>query len=559
MSLKYSDMPYKRPALADAERSSAERLQRWGRAHSAAEQIALIRDFDEERIDLDTSRNLSYLRFEMDTRDQEAKAEKEFWDDADPRLTELRLAFLSQVLASPHRAAIGDQLGAHALATWELALKSYDPVIADDRRMESRLATKYTELMSSLEVVMNGESMNLSQLGGWFGHEDRATRLLAHQLRFAALGEHREELDSLYDDMVRLRDGMARKLGHASYVELAYILMRRDYSAGDVEAYRRQVREVLVPLATRIRARHAKNLGIADYAFHDSGVSDLLGVPRPMGDHDWMLERAGEMFPRLGEDFADFWSLMRERELLDLRSREGKAGGGFCIDLAKHGVPFVFANFNGTEDDVNVFTHESGHAFQAWRSMSLPLSDYFVPTFDAAEIHSMGLEMLCHPHVDLFFGDDADRYRRGHLERAILFIPYGVAIDEFQHRMYEQPGLTPDERAATWKELESIYLPERRYSGMPHAASGRAWQVQRHVYLSPFYYIDYCLAQTCALQFWQLADRDRAAAMAAYRRICDVGGSKPFSGIVEDAGLSSPFAHGTVATLAQSLGTVLRV
>ena len=466
---RYSDMPYVRPDLAAIERLHRARLGAWDAAGTAQEQIAVLREWDRARVELDTMRNLAHLRFEMDVRDPAAKAEKEFFDDAGPKLAEWGLEVLRKILASPHRA----------------------------------------------------------------------------------------ELDRLYDELVQLRHAMATKLGHDSFTSLAYVLMRRDYTPDQVAAYRQQVRDVVVPLASRIRKRHAESLGVTDYAFHDASVRDALGVPRPMGGHDWMLDRAGELFARFGDDFSDFWALMRDRQLLDLESREGKAGGGFCTDLARWGVPFVFANFNGTEDDVNVFTHECGHAFQAWRSMALPLCDYYVPTFDAAEIHSMGLEMLSHPHVDLFFGDDAARYRAGHLEKAVLFLPYGVAIDEFQHRVYADPGMSPRQRAEAWRDLEATYLPERKYPGMPFAQSGRFWQVQRHVYLAPFYYIDYCLAQTCALQFWQLAERDRSEAMAAYRRICDIGGSKPFSGIVEAAGLASPFASGTIARLASSLEPVL--
>lgn len=558
-ALRYHEMPYVRPDLAEVERAHGDFMAAWRKARGAEEQVSLVRAWDRARIELGTTRSLAHLRFEVDTRDAAAKAEKAFFDDASPRLLELDLEFVAAMVGSAHREELEREFGRHAFVIWEMELRSFDPVVAEDRRAESRLSNTYNELLASLRVTFGGKELNLSMLGGYYGDKDRAVRLAAQQARFAALEPHRAELDRLFDELVQVRHAMARKLGHETFTSLAYVLMRRDYSAEQVAAYRRQVRDVFVPMASRIRRRHAAALGVADYAFHDSSVRDPLGVPRPSGDHDWMLDRAAVLFERLGDDFGEFWSLMRGHELLDLRSREGKAGGGFCTDLAQYGVPFVFANFNGTEDDVNVFTHECGHAFQAWRSMTLPLSDYFVPTYDAAEIHSMGLEMLSHPHAELFFGDDAARYRRGHLERAILFIPHGVAVDEFQHRVYAEPAMSPQRRADVWREIEATYLPERSYVGMPFPASGRFWQVQRHVYLSPFYYIDYCLAQTCALQFWQLAESDRDGAMAAYRRICDVGGSRPFSAIVAEAGLKSPFEGGTIAGLAEALERVVTI
>lgn len=557
---RFEDIPYVRPDLEVVETAARERLSSWEKAADSAARAELVRSWDKDRIALDTMRSIAYVRFELDTRDASAKAEKEFFDDAAPKLTEWDLGFVKRVVEAPDRQGLADELGDHALNMWEVALKTFDPTIADDRRAESRLTTSYNELLAALKIPFQGEEYSLPMLASFYGDADRSVRLGALQARFAALEEHRDTLDKTFHELVRLRHGMARKLGYDSYTPLAYSLLRRtDYGPEQVAEFRKQVREVLVPLASRIRARHAKTLGVTDYGYHDSSVRDHLGVPKPDGDHDWMLDQASTLFERLGDDFSEFFELMREKQLMDLKTRDGKAGGGFCIDLPQYKVPFVFANFNGTEDDVNVFTHECGHAFQAWRSMDLPLSDYFVPTFDAAEIHSMSLEMLSHPHVDLFFGDDAERYRQGHLEKAILFIPYGTAVDEFQHRVYADPDMTPDQRAEVWKELEATYLPERRYENMPYAESGRFWQAQRHIFMSPFYYIDYCLAQTCALQFWRRSRMDRDEAMTAYRKLCGLGGLMPFTDLVEEVGLNSPFKDGCLADIAGSVAEALEL
>ena len=555
---KLSEMPYARPDLAALKATTARLKQAWAAARTAGEQADVIAAWDRGNVELNTLRSLVDLRYQCDTRSASTKAEREFFDEIAPELDEMRLDFLRDVVASPHRAELARTIGSHAFDNWDRELTSYDPVIADDRREEARLCRRFTELMAAMRVSFDGRSLTLPESGAFFGDKDRSVRLGIQQARFAAMDENREELDSIYDQLVKVRDAMGRKMGRDGYVPLAYTLRYRDYSPEQVASFRRQVREVFVPLASRIRARHAAALGVSDYDYHDTFVRDLQGVPKPKGDGEWMKDRAGEMFAKLGPDFAEFWGLMRSRELLDLEARDGKAGGGFCTDLQSHGVPFIFANFNGTADDVNVFTHECGHAFQAWRSMALiPLSELYGPTFDAAEIHSMSLELLCHPMAELFFQDDASRYRQGHVEGALLFIPYGTAIDEFQHEVYKQPSLTPDQRADLWKGLERTYLPERKYRGLPFGESGRAWQLQRHVYLSPFYYIDYCLAQTCALQFWQRARADRDAAMAAYRRIAEIGGSKPFSGIVAEAGLVSPFADGCLSNLAGDLEKIV--
>ena len=391
-------------------------------------------------------------------------------------------------------------------------------------------------------------------------HSERSVRKSAVQAVDGALGAIQGELDSLFDELVTLRHAMAQQMGHSNFIPLGYSeLNRTDYGPDDVDRFREQVLEHVVPLASRIRARRAEMLELSDYSMHDEEVRDQLGVPRPKGDHDWMMARAAEMFEDMGEDFSSFFSLMREKELLDLRSRDGKAGGGFCVPLDRYGVPFIFANFNGTKDDVLVFTHECGHAFQTWACRPQPVSDYHFPTYEAAEIHSMGLEMLTHGQMERFFEDDSDRFRVSHLEGAILFIPYGTLVDHFQHWVYENPTATPDERAEMWLELEERYLPHRRYEDTPYYASGRAWQRQMHVYCDPFYYIDYCLAQTCALQFWEQSQSDFKDTMKRYRLLCSKGGSESFLRLVEGAGLVNPFDSNSLPSACAAVATAIGI
>lgn len=550
-------LPEMRHGLPDADSArarAAHHVRSLGAADSAQAQAAVLREWDREDALLATQRALVQIRYQADTTSPSARADRERLDDMSPELTEARLAFLRELVGSRFRPGLEALFGAHCFNVWSRELLTYDPLIAGDKREEARLCREYTELFASIRLRIGDREMTISQSGALVGDADRDVRRSVQQARLSAIGAHAERLDAIYGQLVSLRDGMGRKLGHASYLPLAYDLRHRDYTPGHVARFRRQVREILVPLSSRIRARRAAALGVSDYGYHDLPVRDRRGVPKPMGSGSWMLDRAETMFAGLGDDFSALWRILRDRQLLDLESRPGKAVGGFCSKLPAHGVPFVFANFNGTAADVDVFTHECGHAFQAWRSMAVqPLSLYASPTADAAEIHSMSLEMLCHPFMELFFGDDAGRYRAGHLESAILFIPYGAAIDEFQHVVHEQPSLTPEQRAEAWRDIERAYLPEWRYQGIPFAESGRVWQVQRHVYTYPFYYIDYCLAQSCALQFHRLAAEDRDAAMAAYRGLCERGGSMPFSQLVASAGLESPFTDGAMAAWAEGL------
>ncbi len=292
-------------------------------------------------------------------------------------------------------------------------------------------------------------------------------------------------------------------------------------------------------------AQQAARLGVDPLMAWDEGLFDPAGNPAPQGDADWMMDRAAEMFAELDDDMSQLFGQMRDGQLMDLQCRAGKGGGGYCSELPDFGLPFIFANFNGTMHDVGVFTHEMGHAYQVHASRHQPLADYLLPTMESCEIHSMGLEFLSWPQMGLFFGaEEAERFRRIHLAQRLAVLAYIVAVDHFQHLVYAEPHCTADDRAAMWQQMERTYLPTLRWGDLAHPASGRRWHAQLHLFTAPFYYIDYGLALTCALQLWVHAEEDRAGTMARFGELCRRGGEAPFGELVRGAGLVSPFAEG---------------
>lgn len=234
--------------------------------------------------------------------------------------------------------------------------------------------------------------------------------------------------------------------------------------------------------------------------------------------------------------------MMLDNELLDVLSTEGKQGGGYCTEIADYGVPFIFANFNGTRDDVETVTHEAGHAFASYVNIDrIPIS-YVFPSMEACEVHSMSMEFFAWAGNEYFFGPDTRKFMYSHLAGAITFIPYGTMVDHFQHCVYENPDWTPRQRHDCWKELLGVYMPWMRLDGdIPFYADGEGWQRQHHIYSSPFYYIDYCLAQTVALEFWAMIQDDRAKAWERYMAYTRQGGSRTFTDLLANAGLDSPF------------------
>lgn len=544
-----SQLPLERPVLSELAAENAAWLQAWEQASDATAQLALIRQWDTQQKRLETWRNLAYIHFAQDTSD---KADKEFFDELWPEISTQNLAVMKAILASEHRPALEAELGAHAFTIWQVAVSAFDPTLADDKRAESKLVTRYDTLISELRAEFRGESMRLMDLRGKYGDADRSVRHDARVAQDKAIASVADQIDEIYDGLVALRVKMAGKMGLPSFVPLGYRAMgRSDYDATDVAAFREKLHAHIVPIAQKIRARRAQTLGLSDFSFHDESVRDDKGVPRPMGGHDWMRAQAGALFESLGQDFGAFYRMMEQRQLMDLEAREGKVSGGFCESLPEHQVPFIFANFNGTQDDVNVFTHECGHAFQAWSAAKTQsLRDYGWPTFEACEVHSMGLELLTFNEMERFFGDDAERYRQGHLEEALLFLPYGALVDHFQHEVYENPGLTPAERRALWVRLEKHWIPDRQYQDTPGLAGGTFWMRQGHLFHQPFYYIDYCLAQVSALELWSQYIQDPTGTLTRYRELCDLGGSLPYTGLLRAVGLHSPFEGDTVEKVA---------
>lgn len=530
------------PTYAEISTAYREIQNQLESATHSEQRYEAIQSWDQLRRNIETWECLTELRFHQDTRNDAYKKAREYCDALRPKLMELAVNMKRALIESPFRDDFERHYGLQAFAIWQSEIMTYDPVIELEMIQEATLCAEYTELLAGAEIEFRGECFNLPEIVKFREDPNRTTRLGAEQSRWSWYEQNRERLDLIFDELVKLRTIMARKLGFHNFVELGYRrMMRIDYHEGDVSEFRDAVRETVVPLCEKICQQQAEDLTLDRVAYWDESIFDLGGNPKPLGDHGWLLKQAQEMFEQMGGGLDSFFRKMVSSDLMDLKGRDGKAGGGFCTAFPSYGVPFIFANFNGTKGDVEVFTHEMGHAFQSYESRDKPLLDYLWPTYESCEIHSMSLEFLTWPYMEKFFGDDATRFRRIHLIQSLLFLPYGVAIDHFQHLIYSEPSAKPAERNAMWQEMERMYLPWREYDNLPHVADGGLWQSQRHLYLSPFYYVDYTLALTCALQFWLRSDEDRAGAIRNYVALCQRGGEAPFQELVKSAGLKSPF------------------
>jgi len=513
------------------------------------ERRVLIDAWDKKRKEIHTWSALAQLRFFQDTANEQARAAKQERDELVPMITEQENRFKQRLLDDTKRAGLEQEFGAYAFGLWKTGVDAFDAANMEDMVATSKLASEYTKLLSGASFEVFGEQLNLNGLAPYAEDPDRQVRYEAEAARWGWFNDNGAELDRIFDGLCALRHRMAGRLGFDHFTPVGYMNMRRiDYGPDEVASFRDEVLREVVPVVVELRAKQAEHLGVDKLMYWDEGVLDPEGNPKPIGDPPTLVGKAQSMFDAMGkgkeEGLGSFFGLMREQHLMDLVDRPGKAPGGFCTKFPTYGVPFVFANFNGTTHDVDVLTHEIGHAYQGRRSRAKPLLDYQNPTSESAEIHSMSLEFLCSPHMEIFFEKDADRYRRHHLTQRFMFLAYGVTVDHFQHKIYAQPDAGSAQRHGIWKELEARYMPWRDFGDLQHPAKGGFWQRQRHIYMRPFYYIDYTLALTCALQFWVWSLDDYDGAMEAYTTLCARGGEAPFSELVKSAGLRSPFEPG---------------
>ncbi|MGY8732073.1 MAG: M3 family oligoendopeptidase [Pirellulales bacterium] len=543
--IQFSEIQQPVPNLEEITSARTELLNQIESARNVEDVRLAMQQWDQGRRETGTWEALVHLRFCQDTTDEQAKQAQDEMDQMQPKLTELDINIKRALVSHPLRSAVEKETGAQLFALWEAEIPTFDPVIADDMIRESGLKTKYTALMASAKLEFDGDTLNHSTITRYRENADRDLRYAAELVRWQWFDEHAEELDDLFDEMVSLRHGMAQKLDFENYVDLGYQIMSRvDYDQHDVARYRDMVREEVTPLGQQIRDGQATTLGIDKTMFWDESVYLKAGNPLPASDYDTMIGQATEMFNNMGYGLDDFFRVMNKGGFMDLQSRDGKAGGGFCTAFSTVGMPYIYANFKGTRADVQVFTHEMGHAFQCYMSNQQPWFDYLWPTYESCEIHSMSLEMLCYPQMELFFGEGAADFRHIDLASTLTFLPYGVTVDEFQHLVYAKPQASRKERHEMWQQLESTYEPYLDYGDLPHVSSGGRWQEKQHIFCSPFYYIDYTLAQTCALQFWIKAEENREQAMQDYVALCKRGGEAPFQELVSSAKLISPFKEG---------------
>lgn len=548
--MKFSQFTYERPDVEVITQKVESLLKLFGEASSVEEQIKVIEEINTIRNDIGTMFNICYIRHSIDTNDVFYQKEQDYMDEIAPEMEGLVTKYYQSLVASKFRKELEDKWGSQLFDLADAQLKVFSAEVISLLQKENKLSTEYMKLMASAKIMFDGEERTLAQMEPYTQSKDRDIRKDANLERFKFMADNEDLLDRIYDDMVKVRTEIAQKLGYNNFVELAYYRMyRTDYNAEMVAKFRNQVKEHIVPIASKLKTRQQSRIGLQELKYYDEPFNFTSGNAIPKGNDEWIIKNGQQMYKELSNETGSFFQYLIENELMDLVAKKGKAGGGYCTFIENYKAPFIFSNFNGTSGDIDVLTHEAGHAFQVYSSGNFDIPEYYWPTYEAAEIHSMSMEFFTWPWMELFFKEDTDKYKFSHLSASLLFLPYGVSVDEFQHWVYENPTATPKERKVAWREIEKKYSPHKDYDGNAYLEGGGFWQKQSHIYTSPFYYIDYTLAQICAFQFWKKSRENREEAWADYVKLCKLGGSLPFTKLVNEANLISPFEDGCVESV----------
>ena len=556
--MKFTEMPYERVDFDKACARIKELTEQFKAASSGEEQFEIHKKYYELMNEVNTMSTIAYIRQNVDTTDEFYNKEKDFYDEKSPIFYNLVVEYERAMYESPHREYLVGVIGPVAFKNMELSLKANDEKLIPLQQEENALTSEYDNLIAGAKIDWEGETLNLSLLGPYLTNSDREVRAKAWAKYNAFFEEKAEKLDELYDKLVKNRTKQAQMLGYENYVELGYYRMGRNcYGQAEVENFRNQIKKYFVPFATKLHERRKERLGLDKLSCIDNGVYFLNGNPAPTGTPEEIMASGQKMYAELSAETKEFFDFMMEGELFDVLGRKTKKAGGYMTYLPLYHAPFIFANFNGTSGDVDVITHECGHAFQGYLSGKDPIQEHADITMETAEIHSMSMEFFAEKWMELFFGDRADDYRSMHLEDAVAFIPYGCMVDEFQHIVYANPDMTPAERNAAWAKLEKEYRPHVDFTGYKRFEEGGFWQKQLHIYDMPFYYIDYCIAQTCAMEYKVMMDENMEKAWESYLTLCKLSASDFFTNMIPQVGLVSPFEDGCIKEMVDKLEKML--
>ena len=543
--MKFSEYKYERPDFEKINTKIVSLVNNMSECKSFEAFDNNIVEINKIRNHVESMKTLASINYSINTHDESISIENKYWDEYGPEYKKIDKIFYEAIVNSDFKEEIENKYGRHFYKLVEFSLKEFSEEIVEDLKIENKLCSEYTKLLASAKILYDGKYNNLSQMNKYMLSDNREERKKASERFYNYFESIEDKFNSVFEELVKVRNRMAKKLGYDDFVELGYLRMKRtEYTEKDVDKFRKEVREKWIPLVDEFNKQKKERLNIDELKYYDDDVEYPGWNMEPVTDYDETLEAASKMYHELSKETGEFFDFMIENGFMDLETKESKGFGGYCTYISEIKAPFIFSNFNKTFDDVDTLTHEAGHAFQLYMSRNIDMPEINFPTLDCCEIHSMTMELLTWPWMKLFFKDDEEKFKRTHMATIVRLIPYCMIVDEFQHIIYKNPKLTPEERNSEWRGLEKIYTPWKNYDGNKFLEKGCWWFKQGHIFKNPFYYIDYALAEVCALQIWSNMEENYDEVLENYMEICRDAGKRSFVETVNAGNLKSPFEEG---------------
>ncbi len=545
----FPEIEYKRPDFALLKKNIKALTKKLKKSKSYEEYRSTIQEFEGLIKPFQTASTIAHIRHTINTKDKFYEDEQAVINKETPLASLSMLGFYKAALASPYAEDIRKEYGDELIAGIKRTVSSFNAKLIFLMQKEAKLCSKFQKLIAGAQIEFDGEKRNIYGITKYFEHDDREMRKAAAKAYSGFFEKNEREMEKIFDSLVKIRHKMGKRMGYDNFIPLGYINQQHsDYGVKEVAAFREQVLRELTPFCQTLYEMQARRLGIDKVKFYDEKRVFTDGNANPIGTEEELVEKARAMYHDISPETAEFIDFMIDHKLMDLTNRPGKAASGYMTMLSDYNAPFVFSCFNGTAGDVRVLTHEMGHAFAGYSAMkNQPTALYWSSGMDIAEIHSMAMEQFSYPYAESFFGEKADKFRFSHMQEALTFVPFGVAVDEFQHIIYENPKLTPKQRTAEWRKLEKKYMPWRDWDGIDFFEKGGWWYHKHHIFLYPFYYIEYTLTTMGALELGARAAEDREKAWNDYHALCKAGGSLNYLSLLKTADLAVPFEEGAVA------------
>lgn len=530
-----------------------ELLYAFKNAKTFEEQNNSFKKLNKHRLLYEGTKNLLEIEHFSDLTNVKAQEEYSTFQQLEPLYLSLVNDYYEAILSATYRDDLEGIWGEQLFRLAEIKIKTFNNEVSEEVAKENKLILEYQQVFRNAESVFRGESISLSSLIPYIFSSDRSTRKEAFESKYLFFQKHETEFDRILDELVKVRHQMALKLGYTSFIELGYHRMHRtNLNQADFKKYRKQVKEVGVPFVNNLRQKQKERLQVEKLTYYDEHVYFQTPAPKPEGDYQQIITTYRHVFDELSPETSSFYNEILSKGNLDVQNRPEKVGGAFATYIGQEVAPYMYCNFNGTSNDVRVFAHEAGHAFQFYMTRNKQIHEYIIP-FDSAELFSFTMERLVWPWMEQFFGNEVDRYKYEHLTQGIMYMPIASVVDEFEHFLYKYPKATAQERKQQWRKLEHEYMTEKDYDQNEFLEQGMGFCEYGHIFSTPFYFIDYDLAHFCSLQMWMKQQREGVPPVKSFIRMCESGGSLSFQDLLARANLQSPFEEGSLMTILEEV------